>query len=302
VLIFFHIPKTGGSTMDGILEHCFPAQCFNGAVGSTDSALLVRPTARIAEKFRRLPIEKRRAVRCVTGVHLALDVETIFDRTAKFFTILRHPAERVISSFFYNRTKSHLISYPFIKDMTLAQYLDSGIGLDADNHQVRMLSGCPELDAPWDPNGRPISAPPVEPHHLDMAKRNIEERFIVAAPLEQFSALVWFFKRLYGWPLHRLLFNRRNENAGHKEGADEGRPRLQQVPAAIRQRLLEWNQFDVALYEWVCSRFAEQLRSMEPEFSQEVRRFERLNGMAQQVYRAVPHQLGRLASRLIFTQ
>ena len=33
-----------------------------------------------------------------------------------------------------------------------------------------------------------------------MAMHNIEERFIVAAALEQFTALVWFFKRLYGWP------------------------------------------------------------------------------------------------------
>jgi hypothetical protein len=59
--------------------------------------------------------------------------------------------------------------------------LDSGIGIDQDNHQVRMLSGCPELDGPWDPA---ISIRPVERRHLEMAKRNIEERFIVAAPIE----------------------------------------------------------------------------------------------------------------------
>jgi hypothetical protein len=41
---------------------------------------------------------------------------------------------------------------------------------------------------------------------LGVSLRNIEERFIVAAPLEKYSALVWFLKRLYGWPLHRVLF------------------------------------------------------------------------------------------------
>ena len=114
--------------------------------------------------------------------------------------------------------------------MSLEDYLESGIGLDAHNHQVRVLSGCPELDAPWHPNGRPISALPVESRHLEMAKRNIEEKFIVAAPLEQFTALVWFFKRLYGWPRHRLLFMRRNEDAGRKTTADPGRPQLETVP------------------------------------------------------------------------
>ena len=47
-----------------------------------------------------------------------------------------------------------------IKDLTLEQYLDSGIGLDHYNHQVRMLSGCLELDAPWDLEGRRISTEP----------------------------------------------------------------------------------------------------------------------------------------------
>jgi hypothetical protein len=65
--------------------------------------------------------------------------------------------------------------YPFIKDLTLEQYLDSGIGIDQDNHQVRMLSGCPELDAPWDSKGGPISTSSAERRHLEMAKRNIEE-------------------------------------------------------------------------------------------------------------------------------
>ena len=42
--------------------------------------------------------------------------------------------------FFFNRTATDLTSYPFIKDLTLEEYLDSRLGLDHDNHQVRMLS------------------------------------------------------------------------------------------------------------------------------------------------------------------
>ena len=234
------------------------------------------------------------------GIHVAMDVDTIFDRPAKFFTIVRHPVDRVISNFFHNRTESHLISYPFIKNMTLEQYLDSGIGLDAHNHQVRLLSGCPELDAPWNPDGRPISAPPVEPRHLEMAKRNIEERFIVAATLEQFTALVWFLKRLYDWPLHLALFKRRNEDAGRKTDTAPGRPKLEQVSAATRQRLAEWNQYDIELYQWVRARFVEQVRPMEPGFSQEVRRFEMLNNAARLVHGATPDRVRKLTSRLLF--
>jgi hypothetical protein len=272
VLILFHIPKTGGMTMKGVVEHCFADQHFNAYLKYGGTALHVRSTAKVAEEFHKLPVANQRAIRCIVG-HFAMDIDTLFDRPSKCFTILRHPANRVISNFFFNRLKTDLRSYSFIKDLTLEQYLDSGIGLDHNNQQVRMLSGCPELDAPWDLEGRKISTPPVERRHLEMAKRNIEERFIVAAPLEKYSALVWFLKRLYGWPLHRVLFQIRNETPN--------RPKVEAVSEATRKRLETLNQYDTELYNWVKARFAKQIEPLEPDFSREVRLFDMLNRSAQ---------------------
>jgi Galactose-3-O-sulfotransferase len=302
LLIFLRLPKTGGNTMDQVCEHCFPGQWFYPHELVVPSALLIRPTAGIAQKFRQLTREEQRSIRCLIGTHVAMDVDTIFNRPSKFFAIVRHPVDRVISSFFHNRTESHLPSYPFIKDLSLEQYLESGIGLDADNHQVRVLSGCPELDAPWDPHGRPISTPPVEPHHLELAKLNIEQRFIVVAALEQFTALVWFLKRLYGWPLHRVIFRRHNENAGRKTATDEGRPPIERVSTATRLWLTEMNRYDMELYEWVRERFAQQIRPLEPRFSREVRRFEMLNAAAQKLYRTAPDPVRKLTSRVLYTR
>jgi hypothetical protein len=293
VLIFLRLPKTGGNTMDQVLERCLPGQWFYPSGMATSSALLIRPTELVAERFRRLAAEERQSIRCLIGEHIAMDVDTIFEKPSKFFTIVRNPVDRVISSFFYHLTQSHLIGYPFFKDLSLEQYLESGIGLDADNHQVRVLSGCKELDAPWDPHGRPISAPPVERRHLEMAKHNIEQRFIVAATLEQFNALVWFLKRLYGWPLHRVIFPRHNETAG--------RPPLERVSAAARQRLAEMNRYDTELHQWVRERFEQQIRPLEPGFSREVRRFEMLNSAAQRLHRTAPDPVRKLASRLLYT-
>jgi hypothetical protein len=290
ILVCLRIPKTAGSTMESVFDRCLSDAAFHGHIPAVStSALLIRSTDAIGELFHQLPPDRRKAVRCLVDEHVTLDIATLFDRPVRFFTILRHPVDRVISSFYYIRTKSHLVSYPFIKDLSLEEYLDSGIGLDSDNHQVRVLSGCPELDAPWDPQGRPISTPQVERRHLEMAMHNIEERFIVAAALEQFTALVWFFKRLYGWPLHRVLFRRQK--------ADTGRPPLERVSAATRQRLAEMNRYDMELYEWVRERFAQQTRPLEPSFSREVRRFEMLNTAAQKLYRTAPDSIRRLATQ-----
>ena len=302
ILIFLRLPKTGGNTMDQVLANCLPGQWFYPHELVVPSALLIRPTGGIAEKYRQLTVEQQQSIRCVIGTHVAMDVDSIFERPTKFFTIVRHPVDRVISSFYHNRTESHLISYPFIKDLSLEQYLDSGIGLDADNHQVRVLSGRPELDSPWDLQGRRISPAPVERLHLEMAKHNIEQRFIAAATLEQFTAMIWFLKRLYNWPLRRVLFRRRNENAGRKTTTDHGRPPLEQVSAATRQRLTEMNAYDVELYEWVRERFTQQIRPLEPSFSRELRRFEMVNVAAQKLHGTAPDPVRKLATRLLYNR
>jgi hypothetical protein len=154
-----------------------------------------------------------------------------------------------------------------------------------------MLSGCPELDGPWDVEGRPISIRPVERRHLEMAKRNIEERFIVAAPIEEYTALVWFLKRLYGWPFHRVLFRINNETPN--------RPKLAAVSEATRKRLETLNRYDIEVYEWVKARFAKQIQSMEPHFSREVRRFDMLNRGVQRISRLSPQPIRELAKWLL---
>jgi hypothetical protein len=226
------------------------------------------------------------------GTHIPMGLHTMFDRPAKYFTLVRHPVDRVISSFYFTlRVSTHIPSSRFIQGMTLEQYLDSGIGLDPFDQQVRMLSGCPQLDAPLDPDGQPISAPAVERRHLEMAKRNIEDHFITAAPLEEFTSLLLFLRRLYGWNLRDILYKVRN--------VTPGRPRLDMVAMATRRRLEDYNRYDIELYEWVKARFAKQIRDLEPGFSRDRRRFEIMNSAAQRVSGIIPGPVRRVARRML---
>jgi hypothetical protein len=293
LFVFFHIPKTGGTTLEKIIQRAVPAEkiFLVNYYGPAKSSLLVRSSGQIATYLQQMSPARRQSIAFVIG-HVPMDIDTLFDRPSRYFTIIREPVDRCLSNFFHLKmeanspeTAAHLPIYQRIKNMTLEQYLDSGIGLDSDNHQVRMLAGCPQLDAPWSEDGRPVAFPAVEPRHLAMAKRNIEERFLVAGTLEQFPQLTWYLKRVYGWPLHRCFYVKRRGNSS--------RPRIDEVSLQTRRRLEQSNQFDMELYDWVNSRFARQIAELQPQFGRQVRRFTRLNSMAQRAA-ALRHRMLRL--------
>jgi Galactose-3-O-sulfotransferase len=293
ILIFFHMSKTGGTSMDGILSRCFPdAQHFDSAMADTRSALSIRPREKIEAKYRALSNAERQAIRCLMGTIYPFGIHTMLDRPAKYFTIVRPPVERCISHFLNNKKVTHQPFYERIKNMSLDEYLDSGIGIESLDFQVRLLSGCPKLDVVRHPAGGRISAPPVEPRHLELAKKNIEQHFAAAAPLEQFNSLLLVLRSLYGWKLWQMLHMR------HNIGGDGAAPK-EPISTASRQRLEEMNYYDTQLYDWVKVRFAEQTRAMEPELSRDLRRFEMLNAAAERVRRTTPDLVAKPIGRLL---
>ena len=293
VLIFFHISKTGGTTMDGILSRCFPgAQHLDCGMADTRSALSIRPREKIEAKYHALSNAQRQAIRCLNGTIYPMGIHTMLDRPAKYFTVLRPPVERCISHFLNNKKLTHQPFYHRIKNMTLDEYLDSGMGIELLDFQVRLLSGRPELDVTRHPAGGRISAPPVEPHHLELAKRNIEQHFIAAAPIDAFNSLLMVLRAVYGWKLWQILYTRHNIG---EEGAGPREP----ISSASRRRLEEMNSFDLQLYDWVKARFAEQTRAMEPQLSRDLHRFEILNAAAQRVRRTTPALVAKPIGRLL---
>jgi hypothetical protein len=282
ILIFFHMPKTGGLTIGLILEHCFPGdKHFNAYVGLHRSAILGGLRAKIAEKYSLLPAKAKQSFRAVIYEHVPMGIHTLFDRPAKYFTIVRHPVDRVVSQFYHMKTQSDIPIFEQIKNMTLDQYLDSRF--HPFDLQVRMLSGCKELGGLWEINGNPVFATPVEGRHLELAKRNIEEHFLTAAPFEAFTTLVVFLKQIYGWRLRRCLFEFQN--------VTENRPRVADLPKATCRRIEDCNRHDLALYEWIKARFAEQIRALEPQIFGDRLVFNIVNGSWQLAGRIMPESL-----------
>lgn len=286
-LIFFHVGKTAGRTLGTILaRHFAEHEQLNASIGKTRSALGLHRRVHIEAAVHALPPERRGGIRFVRG-HVPFGIHELFAAPARYITLLRDPVERVVSSFYYLRQVPQVPIFPLIRDMSFDQYIESRLGLDPYNYQVRVTSGRQELDCEWI-DLRPLDSIPVTENHLNQAKRNIEDHFLLAATTERFEEVLVFLRRLYRWRLADLFFR--------PENVTQGRPRLSELPASTIDRIRTHNVFDHQLYRWVDARFRQTVHSLGLAFRLEVFLFRKLNRRFQRD--GMSDDLGRRAERV----
>jgi hypothetical protein len=296
VLIHLHIHKTGGTSLNSLVKHGFrPPEIFE-CLRLTDevSGLDIDTLRSIAEKLNDFGFD---CVRYVSG-HVPFGVHRLFDSPAKYFTVVRDPIERIISLFHFRAQgpATSPIGAPFHvggKQLSFEQYVESRCDTRLDNFQVRVLSGRPELNpAAAATPGDIIFGTPVKRHHLEQAKRNIEEHFLVAAPLENILDCALILKTIYGWPMRRLYNEYKNRTMN--------RPRAAEIPARLIDVIRQCNRYDLELCEWVRARFAEQRKSFEPHLSREVRCLRITNGLATAAGTVLPSGLRKRMAEALF--
>jgi hypothetical protein len=290
VLIHLHIAKTGGTSVSSLVKHAFrPEEVFEWTRHGVNAYGALQMATREASKRQLVEFGLDR-IRYVAG-HMPMGVHREFDRPTKYFTILRHPVERVISLFHFLIQ----LGVPLRKDgkrLTFEDYVENRSDINLCNYQVRAVSGCAELDAPAGPPGEVVSAMPVERHHLDVAKRNIEELFVAAAPLEQVTELALLLRRVYGWPMRRLQTEYKNPT---KE-----RPKSVEVSPRLIKIIEDCNSYDLELYEWVGNRFAEQRRLFEPGLSRDLRVFGVVNRALNKAGEILPWSVRKRLAEILF--
>jgi hypothetical protein len=290
VLIHLHIAKTGGTSASSLVKHGFRAdEVFEWTRHGVEeySALQMATHESCQERFAAFGLDR---IRYVAG-HVPMGVHDAFGRPAKYFTVLRHPVERVISLYYFLVQ----VGVPFLengKRLTFDDYVESRADINLCNYQVRVVSGAAELDAPGEAPGEVVIAAPVERRHLELAKRNIEERFLTAAPLEQVTELALLVRRIYGWPMRRL-------QTEYKNPTKERPPSIDVSPRLIKI-IEECNAYDMELYEWVGKRFAEQRQLFEPALSRDLRVFGVVNRTLNRAGEILPWALRKRLAEILF--
>ncbi len=229
MLIFEHIPKTGGTTFYA----SYLPQAF-----SSEEVFVVLDKDREAEhdRFRKMTENERRRFRVVVGHQMEFARE--IEPQATFFSIVREPAQRVISAYLHllyhvDGDPNRSATQPWRNETgvvpSLAEFADNG-RLYFKNLQSKVLLG--NLD------------PLIDEEEIE---RRIVSRYAVVGITEEYDRLMFYLHRRLDVPL--CLFN--------KQLVRRERSLLQIDPSTI-EIIGNNNAMDMRVYAIACRLFDTQ--------------------------------------------
>jgi hypothetical protein len=235
-LIFIHIPKTGGSTLDKIIERQYPPP----AIYALDRERVREAVAH----FKTVPPQEKSHIRCLTG-HIPFGLHQYLTQPATYMTMLREPIDRLISHYYFVKRfpKHYLYQQVTSTNMDLAEYISSGISSELNNGQVRLLSGVETVDTVF-------GHEPVTREILERAKNNLRQYFVGVGLCERFDESLLLLSHRMGWK--HIYYARENITFA--------RPAKRDIPRQTLQVIEKYNEFDLELYEFAARIFEEQLR------------------------------------------
>jgi hypothetical protein len=185
LIVLVHVPKTAGTTLAQLLRYHYRGGGFKGAGNA-----FTRPDE-TEERLRK--IAEAPEIHATAGhVTFGLAAE-LLPRDARFVTILRDPVERTLSHYHFLRQSKQgggLVP-PWLprheEELRLERCFEPRSYIPEDV-QTRMLCG---LVSPYDE--LPADA-------LDLAKRNLRERFAYVGTTERFDELLALLNLGLGWP------------------------------------------------------------------------------------------------------
>ena len=225
-LIFLHIPKTAGTTLNRIIE----SQYSPFAIYTMDP-YRIRATA---ERFKQLPEARRRRLRVVRG-HMLYGIHQFLPQGATYITILRDPVARALSAYHFVLRRPLNPLHRQLKSERLTVEDCLRLFPERHNMQCKLIAGVKDTAI----NGERL---------LEMAKENLTKSFSVVGISERFEESLVLISKRFGW---KVPFYENKKVAKRRPLVE---PELAEL---IRQQ----NHLDVELYDFGKKLFEQALRN-----------------------------------------
>jgi hypothetical protein len=275
VILFNHIPKTAGTTMNQVLRR---------AVGG-DRVLAAYPTRR--ERVAKISRELDRSLdrRFAVASHVGCGIERRLPERHSYpaFTLLRDPLERALSRYWHYRAPKQPQWQRIPPGLSLEQFLDVSTRVSF-NPQTGFLGG---VWAGYFLEGVPVTREQFGPDLLARAKRNLESHAVVGLT-ERFDETLLLLGAAFGWPRRKLFYRRANVRSTERRSAS--------LTQSERDALLASNELDLELYEFGRELFEARLAEGVPPGA--LASFRRMNRAYAGAYPATSRARGMIASVL----
>jgi galactose-3-O-sulfotransferase len=225
-LIFLHIPKTAGTTLNRIIEWQYsPFEIF------TMDPYRIRATP---ERLKRLSESRRRRLRMVRG-HMFYGVHEYLPQGATYFTMLREPVARALSTYYFILRRPLNPLHRKVKKERLS--IEDCIRLFPERHnlQCRLIAGVKDASSTGDER------------LLDMAKEHLTKSFSVVGICERFEESLMLMATTFDWEIPFY------------KNCKVSKTRPQINPSTV-EMIRDHNRLDVELYEFSKRLFEESLQ------------------------------------------
>jgi len=229
-LIFLHIPKAAGITVEAVLREQYSKKAYYRLNISSEmkershddpGSFLRDPT--YLQQLEQLSPAYLRRLQVLSG-HVCHGVHRYLPSKARYLVFLRNPLDRLLSEFSYLRQTGFLA-----EDMSLSRYVFERHWVD--NLQTRMLSADDGLM-----EGIPFGG--CDERHLSAARSRIDDTVNLVGVLEHFDISLLLMQKQLGWK--RISYVPQNVTRVRVDKVE--------ISSELRAFILEHNRLDAELH------------------------------------------------------